>query len=125
VLDWPGQRAKWEEQETWHVSTTYYLSQVIFNPDAMASFWHCDSASSERGFYCNEEMDAAFEAASKGITYEDRYAAFEEVQRIYYEDLPNLKIADVFAAEAIACNIKGWQNWYRAANRPWGMWRED
>jgi peptide/nickel transport system substrate-binding protein len=123
ILDWPGQRARWEEQETWHVSTTGYLSQVIFNPDALASFWHCDSASSERGFYCNEEMDAAFDQASRGLTYEDRFAAFEEVQRIYYEDVPNIKVADFFDLEAISCDIQGHQNWYRA-NRPWGLWRD-
>ena len=123
VLDWPGQRAKWEEQETWHMSTTGYLSQVIFNPDALASFWHCDSASSERGFYCNEEMDAAFEAASKALTFEERYEAFKEVQRLYYEDLPNIKIGDFFNLEIMRCDLKGHMNWYRA-NVPWGMWRE-
>jgi hypothetical protein len=68
-------------------------------------------------------MDAAFDAAAKALTYEDRYAAFEEVQRIYYEDLPNIKVADFFDLEAIACDIQGHKNWYRA-NRPWGMWRE-
>lgn len=122
-LDWPGTRARWEEKETWHMSTTGYLSQVIFNPDALASFWHSKSASSERGFYANPAMDAAFETAAKALTPEDRKAAFKEVQRLYYQDLPNIKVHDYFAAEAIRTEIKGHKTWYRS-NRFWGIWRE-
>jgi len=123
VLDWPGQRARWEEKETWNFSTTGYYSQVIFNPGALSSFWHCASASSERGFYCSEAMDAAFDQASKGLNYEEQYAGFQEMQRVYYEELPNIKIADFFPMAVYRGDIKGLDIWYRA-NRPWGAWRE-
>ena len=122
-LDWPGQRARWEEPETWHLSTTGYLSQVIFNPDALASFWHSKSTSSERGFYENPEMDAAFDAAAAALTLEDRIAAFKKVQQLYYQDLPNIKVHDYFATEAIRADIEGHKTWYRS-NRFWGIWYE-
>jgi peptide/nickel transport system substrate-binding protein len=122
VLDWPGQRAKWEEKTTWHMSTTGYLSQVIFAPDALASFWSSKSTSSERGFYANPDMDKAFDEAANAVTYEQRKEAFKKVQRIFYETLPNIKVTETFAIEAIRSDIKGHKAWYRAS-RFWSVWR--
>lgn len=123
VLDWPGQRARWEELDSWNISTTGYLSQTIFNPDALASFWVSTSASSERGFYNNPAMDEAFTNAAKAITLEERQAAFREIQRLYYEDLPNIKLVEAFRLEALRSEIKGHMSWYRG-NLFWGDWRE-
>jgi peptide/nickel transport system substrate-binding protein len=123
VLDWPAQRAKWEERTGWHMSTTGYLSQIIFAPDALSSFWHSKSTSSERGFYANPEMDKAFEAAAKGLTFEQRKEAFKRVETLFYQDLPNIKVTEIFGVEAIRSDIKGHTPWYRGS-RFWGVWRD-
>jgi peptide/nickel transport system substrate-binding protein len=123
VIDWPANRARWDELETWHFSQTYYVSQMIYNPDAMASFWYSTSSSAERGWYANDEMDAAFDLAAASVTFEDRYEAFKEVQRVYYETLPNIKIVELFNLEARRADIQNHATWYRG-NRYWSTWRE-
>jgi peptide/nickel transport system substrate-binding protein len=105
------------------MSTTGYLSQIIFAPDALSSFWHSKSTSSERGFYANPEMDKAFEAAAKGLSFEQRKEAFKRVETLFYQDLPNIKVTEIFGIEAIRSDVKGHTPWYRGS-RFWGVWRD-
>ena len=114
ILDWPGQRAFEENEEGWHLTPTFY--SLRFDPSDFESSFH---SSAQRKFYSNPEMDAALEKGAAGTTVEERKAAYEEVQRIFYEDIPGLKLADVFDLEAVRSDIEGFQTWYTP--RFWGV----
>lgn len=124
VLDWPGQRARWREANSWHMSTTWYSSQALFAPDAFAAIFACSATSDERAGYCNQEIDEWFAKAAAATTIEERKEAYTNIQRLFYEDIYGIKVADIFDLQALRSNIKGWRPWYNPT-RFWGVWRED
>lgn len=122
ILDWPAQNERWEEPDTWHISTTGYLSQAIFAPDAYSSFYS-EGASAGAG-YDNPDMQAAFAAALEAATPEERLAAYTEAQRIFHEDVAGLKIADLASIDGLRSNVENFAPWYNAT-RFWSMWRTE
>jgi peptide/nickel transport system substrate-binding protein len=122
LLDWPAQQARWKEPD-WQMSVTGYLSQGIFAPDAFGAFYGGGGADAGAG-YSNADMTAAFEAAQKATTMEERKAAFEDVQRIWYEDVPGIKTVDTNGLTALRADIQGYLPWYNTT-RFWTCWRED
>lgn len=120
VIDWPAQQARWTEED-WQISTTGYLSQALFAPDAFGSFYGGGGGDAGAG-YNNPEMTEAFENAAKATTLEERKAAFVEVQRIFYEDVTGIKICDIFALTSLRSEIQGYTPWYNTT-RFWGCWR--
>ena len=122
ILDWPAQQARWKEPD-WHLSVTGYLSQGMFAPDAFAAFYGGGGADAGAG-YNNPDMTKAFQDAMQATTLEDRKKAFEEVQRIWYEDVTGIKTVDTFGLAAIRSDIKGYKPWYNTS-RFWSCWRED
>ncbi|MDQ3397900.1 MAG: ABC transporter substrate-binding protein, partial [Deinococcota bacterium] len=94
IYDWPGQRAFENNETGWHITPTFY--SLRFDPSDFDSVFH---SSAERKFYANPEMDEALEEGSSRSTPEERLEAYEEVQRIFYEDVVGLKLADVFSLE--------------------------
>lgn len=123
VVDWPAQQARWEESD-WHVSTTgYATSQAGFAPDAYAGFYGGDGSGPGAG-YDNPEMIEAFEAAAASVDMDERIVAFEQVQRIWHEDVAGLKICDRFPLTAVSANVQGFEPWYNMT-RFWSCWFED
>ncbi|MEX2534613.1 MAG: ABC transporter substrate-binding protein [Trueperaceae bacterium] len=114
VLDWPGQRAFEKNKEGWHITPTFY--SLRFDPSDFESSFH---SSAGRKFYNNPVMDAAMERGAAGATLEERQAAYEEAQRIFYDDVTALKLADVFDLEAVRTEYVGFQSWYTP--RFWGV----
>ncbi len=124
VLDWPGQRAKWEQKTGWQMSTTGYISQFLYAHDALSGFWDSRSTgSAERAFYSNPEMDAAWDAVAAAVTVDARRVALQKVQQVFYKDLPNIKMAEGVSMVALRSNIKGFKIW-ASPYRFWGVWRE-
>jgi peptide/nickel transport system substrate-binding protein len=114
VLDWPGQRAFELNEEGWHLTPTFY--SLRFDPSDFESSFH---SSAGRKFYGNAVMDEALERGAAGATVGERQAAYEEVQRLFYEDVAALKLADVFDLEAVRSDLVGFESWYTP--RFWGV----
>lgn len=121
VVDWPAQNARWDEADTWHISTTGWVSQALFAPDAFGAFY-AEGTNAGAG-YNNPDMIAAFEAALAATTVEERLAAYSDVQRIYHEDVAGLKVCDNTSIEALRSDIHNYATWYQAT-RFWSVWRE-
>lgn len=120
VIDWPAQQARWKESD-WQMSVTGYLSQGIFAPDAFGAFYGGGGADAGAG-YDNPDMTKAFEDAMKATTLEERKAAFEQVQRIWYDDVPGIKTVDTNGLTALRSDIQGYIPWYNTT-RFWTCWR--
>lgn len=122
VLDWPGMRARWGEKETWHISTTTYLTPVLVSPEAWGVFWNSEAAAPERGGYSNPEMDKVFKDLSLAPTVEQRKAKLRDLQRIMYETLPHIPTAEIFDVSLLRSDIQGFKGWY--TNRFFGLWSD-
>lgn len=114
ILDWPGQRAFENNEEGWHLTPTFY--SLRFDPSDFESSFHSRAG---RKFYANPVMDEALERGAVATTLEDRQAAYEQVQALFYDDVPGLKLADVFDLEAVSSDVEGFRTWYTP--RFWGV----
>ena len=122
VLDWPGMRARWGEKESWHISTTSYLTAVLVSPEAWGIFWESGSSAPERAGYSHPEMDKAFKDLSLALTVEQRKVKLKDIQRIMYETLPHIPTVEIFDASLLRSDIQGFKGWY--TNRFFGMWSD-
>lgn len=120
ILDWPAQRAMWQQTPGWHIDVTGYLSQASFAPDAFASIYH---TTSDRKCHSNPELDRLFDEASAAETVEERQAAYDQIQSTFYNDVTAVKTVDLFGLHGIRSDIQGFKPWYNIA-RFWNVWRE-
>jgi peptide/nickel transport system substrate-binding protein len=121
VYDWASLNAKWEDAPGWHFTQTAYSSYNYF-PLTLQTYWACDTTSSLRCGYCNEEVDAAFDAAATALTDEEEEAAWREFQRLFWEDLTNIKIVDTPSLALYRKELKNYAPWYRL--RFFSVWKE-
>jgi len=122
LYDWPGNLAKWAEETGWHISVTTNTTLELLNPNASSGYWGSQGTHPVRVHYSNPEMDAAFEVLDKAATQEDRKEALKEVQRLFWEDLPNIKTIELYTVSASRSDIQGFKGWYRP--RFFGVWRQ-
>lgn len=122
VYDWAGFLSKLSEKSGWHIGWMGWATAQNLNPNAWSSFWGCEGEPPWNQHYCNADMDAALDALDRATTDEERLAALPEIQRVFYEDLVNIKVLDYYFPYAARSDIKGFQGWY--LDRYWGVWRQ-
>ena len=122
VLDWPGTRARWGEKDSWHISTTSYVTPVLVSPEAWGVFWDSEATAPERCGYANPEMDKVFKDLSLASTPERRKAKVQEIQRIMYETLPHIPTVELHEVNLLRSDIQGFKGWY--SNRFFGLWSD-
>jgi ABC-type transport system substrate-binding protein len=59
------------------------------------------------GQWCSDEKVAAIDALKTELDPDARFAAFEELQRLWYEQAPAVKITDQFGVAALASSVQG------------------
>ncbi|MGH9176099.1 MAG: hypothetical protein ACRD1H_17155, partial [Vicinamibacterales bacterium] len=57
------------------------------------------------GQWCTDEKLAAIEELKSGADFETRFAAFEELQRLWYEQAPAIKLVNNYGVAALASNV--------------------
>jgi peptide/nickel transport system substrate-binding protein len=125
LYDWPGIFAKWAENTGWHISSTYNNTFQLLDPGAATVMFTCASTHPVAVHYCNPDMDAAFDALSKTATLDEYKEALKPIQRIFYEDLPNIKTFERYSVEAIRSNIMGYKGHGRGGTyRFYNVWRQ-
>lgn len=90
-----------EDPTRWEMNTDSY----VFRPDPVliAAFASCSAT----GEWCSEEKVAAVERLQTELDEEARREAFEELQRLWYEQVPAIKITNQFGVAALAQSVQG------------------
>ena len=90
-----------EDDNRWDMNTDSY----VFRPDPVliAAFASCTAA----GKWCSDEKVATVEQLQTELDQEARFAAFEELQRLWYEQAPAIKITNQFGVAALASSVQG------------------
>ena len=57
--------------------------------------------------WCSDEKVAIMERLQTEQDEEARFAAFEELQQLWYDEAPIVKITDQFGVAALASNVQG------------------
>ena len=59
------------------------------------------------GKWCSDEKVAVIEQLQTESDFEARYAAFEELQRLFYEQAPMVKLVNNYGVAALSSNVQG------------------
>lgn len=107
VLDWPGQLDVRADLSQWDLSFSSHSTR--FDPVENNNYFF--PATTFFG-YDNPQMADALSRAADHTLVEDRYAAYEEAQLIFYEDVAMLKLYDLGIWQGWREHLKGYEPWY-------------
>jgi peptide/nickel transport system substrate-binding protein len=90
-----------EDDERWDITT----NAIVFRPDPVLidRFVSCN----QDGKWCSEEKQAVIEQLQTESDFEARYAALEELQRLFYEQAPMVKLVNNYGVAALSSNVQG------------------
>lgn len=90
-----------EDDARWEMTT----DSIVFRPDPVLirPFVSCVA----EGKWCTDEKVAVSERLQTEMDEEARFAAFEELQQLWYAEAPAVKITDQFGVAALASNVQG------------------
>jgi len=89
-----------EDPAAWDMTTGAY----VFRPDPIliAAFASCTAD----GEWCTDEKLAIIDRVKSELTFEARFEAFEELQALWYEQAPAIKLVNNFGVAALASSVK-------------------
>lgn len=89
-----------EDDERWDATTNAY----VFRPDPIliAAFASC----SADGQWCSDDKVATVERLKSAATFEERFEALEELQRLWYEEAPAVKLVNNFGIAALSARVR-------------------
>jgi len=89
-----------EDDARWDITTNAY----VFRPDPVliAAFASC----SADGKWCSTAKVDAVNRLQTGADFETRFAAFEELQAIWYEEAPAIKLVNNYGVAALSSQVK-------------------
>ena len=89
-----------EDDERWDMTTNAY----VFRPDPVLipAFASCTAD----GKWCSEEKVAIVERLQSESDFEARFAAFEELQRLWYAEAPAIKLVNNYGVAALSSQVK-------------------
>lgn len=90
-----------EDDERWDMTT----NAIVFRPDPVliAPFASC----SWDGGWCSDEKVAAIERLQTATDFEARYAALEDLQGLWYEQAPMVKLVNNYGVAALSSKVHG------------------
>jgi peptide/nickel transport system substrate-binding protein len=89
-----------EDDERWDMTTNAY----VFRPDPVliAAFASCAAD----GKWCTDAKVEAVNRLQTGADFETRFAAFEDLQRIWYDEAPAVKLVNNYGVAALSSRVK-------------------
>jgi peptide/nickel transport system substrate-binding protein len=90
-----------EDDERWDMTT----NAIVFRPDPVLidRFASC----SQDGKWCTDEKVAVMERLQTEQDFEARYAALEDLQRLWYEQAPMVKLVNNYGVAALSSRVQG------------------
>jgi peptide/nickel transport system substrate-binding protein len=90
-----------EDEERWDMTT----AAIVFRPDPVLIDRFASCALESK--WCTEEKNAVIEQLQTESDFETRYAALEELQRLFYEQAPMVKLVNNYGVAALSSNVQG------------------
>lgn len=89
-----------EDDDAWDITTNAY----VFRPDPVliAAFASC----SADGQWCSDEKVSIVERLQTESDFDARFAAFEELQMLWYEEAPAVKLVNNYGVAALSAKVK-------------------
>jgi len=107
VFDWPGMNDYKADLSKWELSFSSHSTR--FDPSVNDYYFLPDTTFCD---YDNPRMVEALERAKNSTTFEDRYNAYEDAQRIFYDDVAMIKLYDLGIYQGYQNYVKGYNPFY-------------
>lgn len=103
IFDWATVNERRTDPELWDVFTTGFSFRV--DPIQMPPLSGCNWP----GWWCSDAKVAAAETLQSSSDFDERYAATEEIQRLWYEEVPGVKVCDTSGVSARLPSLKNFK----------------
>lgn len=107
VFDWPGQNDYKTDMSKWELSFSSHSTR--FDPSDNDNYFLPETTFFA---YDNPEMVEALKRGMNSTLFEDRYKAYEDAQRIFYDDVPMIKLYDLGIFEGYQNYVKDYEPFY-------------
>ena len=88
------------EKEGWDAWNGAFILRT--DPTLLPFLSSCDYS----GWWCSPEKEEAFERLITEIDFDARFAAFEDLQRLFYEEVGGIKQQDNYGIMAVRNEVK-------------------
>ncbi len=115
-MEWATVTERRSNSELWEAFSTGFTFRA--DPTMMAFL-----RPSYAGWWENEEVQALLEEMEQNDNFDDRYAAMEKIQEIFYDDVPVVKIGDYSNLRLLGPDVHGFMNMNEIFF--WNVWLEE
>jgi peptide/nickel transport system substrate-binding protein len=117
IYDWATLVERRDREDIWDL----YLTLATFRPDPIMRNLTCEAP----GWWCDPEKDELLKLLQRESDFETRYQLWEGVQRLYYEQVPRIKIGDTYSVVARSPRIEGFPTLTQLQPSFWNSWLRD
>lgn len=103
VIDWATLNERRADPAEWDIFTTW----ISFRIDPVQQAWI--SGTTWPGWWDSDPKLEVVQRLNQEVEFEDRFAAFEELQQLFYEEVPMIKVADKREVNARSPQIQNFQ----------------
>jgi peptide/nickel transport system substrate-binding protein len=115
VSDWATVVQRRNKPELWELFSTAFVFDV--EPSTAIPVL-CEWP----GWWCHPEKDQLLDAIKRELDFKKRFAMWERVQALFYEEAARIKYGDYFRLDARRKTVQGYQG--GPYMHFWGVWRE-
>jgi peptide/nickel transport system substrate-binding protein len=119
VFDWATVGERRVDPALWDIFTTGISFRV--DPIQLPPLQGCDWP----GWWCTDEKVEWTERLEREPEFEDRFEAFEELQRLFYEEVPMIKFGDTIAISARSPRLRNFVTPTQLQPAFWNVWLDD
>lgn len=102
VTDWATVVQRRNKPELWDAFSTAF----VFEPESVT---YTPVVCEWPGWWCHPEKDQLLGAIARELDPKKRYAIWERVQTIFYQDAPRMRVADYFRMDAKRAEVQGFR----------------
>jgi peptide/nickel transport system substrate-binding protein len=102
IYDWPTLVSKRSDEKAWDIFFTFF--SVFTDP---TQTFYLDSRNQWPGWYSNPQMDQLLDEMRATLDFEAEKKLFEQVQELYWQEVPVIKLGDMHGLVAHRKYVKG------------------
>jgi peptide/nickel transport system substrate-binding protein len=119
IVDWATLVERRSDPAEWDLFTTGITFRIdpVMLPFMMGTTWP--------GWWGTDRKVELTRQLQQETDFEDRFAIWEELQELFYEEVPLIKVADAFNLNARSPLVQGFEPFVQLSPVFWNVWLED
>jgi peptide/nickel transport system substrate-binding protein len=115
--DWAALSQRRDDADVWDL----YLTLATFRPDPIMRNLTCEAA----GWWCDDDKEELLKLVQTEGDFEARYAAWEDVQGLFYRQVPRIKLGDTYPVLARSVRVRNFPETTQLQPAFWNSWLDE